>query len=98
MAGAEQTPAGTAARSEDETLAELLAAAKRDVARTHGIDERHAPRITGATMSELHKDATALARELGVDDPTAKPRDEGGRFAGKSEMDRAIRSAAGRTT
>jgi hypothetical protein len=87
---------------DDETLAELFAAAKRDVARSHGIDERHASRITGSTMGELHKDATAMAKELGVDDPTAKPRDEGGRFASGdgsgSSINRLIRAAAGRET
>lgn len=83
---------------DEETIAEFVAAAKRDVARAHGIDERHAARITGSTMTELHKDATSMALELGVDDPTQKPRDEGGRFAGKSGMDQMIRAAAGRTS
>lgn len=65
MAGSEQTLAG-AARPEDEMFAELLEAAKRDVARAHGPDERHAYRLVGSSISELHADAKLMARELGV--------------------------------
>jgi hypothetical protein len=80
---------------DDETLAEFVAAAKRDVARAHGIDEQQAYRLVGGSMSELHKDAASMARELGVDDPTARARDEGGRFT-PQDFNRAIRAAAGR--
>jgi hypothetical protein len=94
MAGSEQTRAG-AARPDDETLAELLDAARRDVARAHGLDERHAFRLVGSSVAELHKDAASMARELGVADPSERQRDEGGRYAG-NDMNARIREAAGR--
>jgi hypothetical protein len=95
MAGAEH-PAGATRPDEDETLAELLEAAKRDVARAHGLDDRHAYRLVGGSVSELHADAKLMARELGVADPTERPRDEVGRYTGETDMNRLIRAASGR--
>jgi hypothetical protein len=79
---------------DEQTLAELFDAAKRDVARAHGLSERDAHRLVGSTIGELHADATAMANELGVRDPTLRARDDAGRFSG--DMNARIRAAAGR--
>jgi hypothetical protein len=83
---------------------ELLALARREVARQHGLDPDRAHRLVGTTAESLHRDAVVFAREEGVHDPTQVTRDEGGRFAPRSssagsgfDMNRAIRMAAGRS-
>jgi hypothetical protein len=83
---------------------DLVAAAKREIARQHGLDPDRAHRLVGSTASELHADAESMAREDGVHDPTTVQRDEGGRFAARSvergdrsfDLNAAIREAAGR--
>lgn len=79
--------------------AELLEAAKRDVARQHGIPQEFAYRLVGSDARSLHEDAKALARELNVVDPSERTRDDAGRFTdadGKVDVNRMIRAAAGR--
>jgi hypothetical protein len=86
------------------SLDELIGLAKVTIAHQHGVPEHQAHRITGSSPRELHDDAAALAREIGVHDPTTVKRDEGGRFAPRSssagsgfDINRAIRQAAGRS-
>jgi hypothetical protein len=80
---------------------EVLALARREVARMHGIDPDRAHRLLGTTAEELHRDAVVFAREEGVHDPTQVTRDEGGRFAASTateggSINQLIRRAAGR--
>jgi hypothetical protein len=84
---------------------EMVAAAKREIARAHGIDPDRAHRLVGSTAQALHADAALMAKEEGVADPTTRhsERDETGRFAPRSsspggafDMNRMIREATGR--
>jgi hypothetical protein len=78
---------------------ELLAYAKRTIALEHGLSERDASRLVGETAAEIHADARAMGRELGVTDPTERARDQGGRYTTSGErpdLNRLIRQAAGR--
>ena len=81
---------------------ELYAAAKREIARAHGIDPDRSHCLVGSTAQALHADAALMAKEEGVADPTTRhsERDEGGRFAPRSsgegsgfDMSAAIRAA-----
>jgi hypothetical protein len=79
--------------------AKLVAYAKLQIGREHGLDETDSRRLAGNTADELHADARAMARELGVTDPTERARDQRGKFAsgeGRS-MNQLIRAASGRT-
>jgi hypothetical protein len=84
---------------------DLVAAAKREIARQHGLDRGRSHRLVGGRAAALHADAALMAREEGVHDPTTVTRDEGGRFTSRSStqgggfnMNRFIREASGRTT
>jgi hypothetical protein len=83
---------------------DLVAAAKREIARQHGLDPDHSHRLVGSTAEALRADAATMAREEGTHDPTTRhsERDETGRFTPSSstgggfDMNRAIREALGR--
>jgi hypothetical protein len=75
---------------------ELIAAAKESIGRSHGLTSASSARLVGTSARELHDDARTMARELGVDDPTQRKRDERGRFTGS--MNEIIRRASGRVT
>ena len=74
---------------------ELLEAAKVTIAKQHGLPETRAHRLVGSSASELHADAKAMAKELGVLDPSERARGDGGRFA-RADMNSLIRAASGR--
>jgi hypothetical protein len=84
---------------------DLVAAAKREIARQHGLDPDRSHRLVGGSAAVLHADAALWAKQEGIFDPTTRhdERDESGRFAPRSstqgggfDMNRAIRAAAGR--
>jgi hypothetical protein len=84
---------------DDVALAKLLEAAKLSVGREHGLDDAASRRLAGADVDELHRDATAMARELGIADPTQQRRNQGGRYATSGEhldVNQLIRQATGR--
>jgi hypothetical protein len=93
-------PTSTAApriRSMDEDAnAQLIAYARIAVGAEHGLDPVASRRLVGADVEALHRDAAAMATELGIVDPTKQPRDGGGRYAG-GDMNRIIRERSGRT-
>jgi hypothetical protein len=63
---------------------ELLGYARTAAGREHGLSEAQSKRLVGGTLRELHPDAAAMTKELGVDDPYEtgqQARDESGRFA-----------------
>ena len=80
---------------DDDALAKLVEAAKLSVGHEHGLTDVQSRRLVGLTVNELHTDAKAMCRELGVPDPSEQSRDQGGRFQPRS-MNEAIRAAAGR--
>jgi hypothetical protein len=79
--------------------AELLDYVRSKVADEYGLSEAQGRRLRGATVRELRADAAEMRSELGLEplDEGAQ-RDERGRFAtgAGSDMNRAIRQAAGR--
>jgi hypothetical protein len=75
---------------------ELYERGRASIAAEHGLSAESARRLRGKTASELHTDARAMAAELGVVDPTERPRDGAGRFASGTDMNRIIREASGR--
>jgi hypothetical protein len=75
----------------------LIDYAKLAVGREHGLSDSEARRLNGSTIAALHRDATAMCKELGRVDLTERARDELGRYAG-DDMNAIIRRAAGRTT
>ena len=81
---------------------ELIERAKRSIALEHGLSDRDARRLVGETAAELHSDARAMARELGVTDPSQRERDRGGdgRYTSSGErpgLNALIRAATGRS-
>jgi predicted transcriptional regulator len=81
---------------DDEATAALLDYAKLAVGHEHGLSDNEARRLNGRTVDELHRDATAMCRELGRVDLTERARDRAsGQFVAR-DMNVAIRQAAGR--
>jgi hypothetical protein len=78
---------------------ELLAVAREAIGAHYELSPAQAARLRGSTRSEIEADARLMRTELGLPPlEDEQPRDEGGRFKGKSTMDRMIREAAGRTS
>jgi hypothetical protein len=73
---------------------ELIALARIEVGRQHGLTAAQSARLVGDNAQALHADAKAMAKELNVLDPTERARDDGGRFTG--DMNQLIRQASGR--
>ena len=80
---------------DEDATAKLLEYAKLSVGREHGLDEAASRRLVGTSVDELHRNAKAMAKEVGAYDPTERARDEGGSFAG-ADKNRIIRAASGR--
>jgi hypothetical protein len=77
---------------------DLLAYAKTAVGAEHGLSAAQSKRLKGTTPADLHADAKAMVRELGLVDPTQQPRDAStGRYSGEHvDMNELIRGVAGR--
>jgi hypothetical protein len=80
--------------------AELIEYVRTRVGAEHGLTEAQSRRLVGTTLKALHDDASSMAKELDVDDPSAQARDDGGRYARRehdgASMNAIIRQAAGR--
>jgi hypothetical protein len=84
---------------DDTTIAELLDLAKTAIGHEHQLTPEQSRRLIGGDAKSLRADAKRMQAELGVPSLDDRPRDPGGRFArsgGASDMNRAIRHAAGR--
>jgi hypothetical protein len=75
----------------------LIPAAKAEIGRTHGLSPQQSARLVGSSAEELHRDARAMTKELGVVDPSEQGRDGRGRYTGEhADMNSLIRAVAGR--
>ena len=94
MAGAEQPPAGTAARSDD-----LIEIAKTAIGAEVGLSPAQSRRLVGGSADELRRDAREMAREFGLAVDDDQRRDQAGRYASAADgrsMNELIRAVSGR--
>jgi hypothetical protein len=100
---ADASGAAGATRHDDE----LLGIAREHIGSAYGLSAAQSSRLRGATRAEIETDAKQMRAELGLepldehDGHGDRSRDAGGRFAksgGGSEINQAIRQAAGRTS
>jgi hypothetical protein len=80
---------------------ELLALARVEVGRQHGLSAAQSARLIGDSAAALHRDAAQMCRELGIVDLRERTRDRAGRYASSESDSRSInaliRAASGRT-
>jgi hypothetical protein len=77
---------------------ELVSIAKPSIGAEYGLSEAQAKRLRGDSADEVRRDARAMRKELGLEpiDEQQRDRDQSGRYAKPSSMNRLIRQASGR--